>query len=64
MYDPRQDTVDITYKYQAMSYTQNWDRAGRSKFVKAAAGYNTDFDSKNLNIRREYKSMKVYGSFT
>ena len=61
-FDPRKNTVILSFSYQGINYKQVWDEQDRQLFTAALERYKQDYANKAL-IKKPQKTRKAYGSF-
>ncbi len=62
VFQPRENTVSLEFRYETVKYLQYWDRNARELFIAAVEQYNDDFENRRL-IDRQSKTASVYGKF-
>ncbi|GHU25707.1 hypothetical protein FACS1894172_13680 [Spirochaetia bacterium] len=61
VFNPRDNTVFLEFKYQFVTYRQFWNEPDRSRFITAVDQYHKDFDAQNL-IDRISRTQHIYGT--
>jgi hypothetical protein len=62
VFQPRDNTVYLEFKYEMVKYRQHWNRDARERFIAAVEQYNDDFENRRL-IDKKSKTTSVYGKF-
>jgi uncharacterized protein YcfL len=58
---PRDNTVYLEFKYQAVTYRQYWNQANRAAFREALEKYKGDYEAKNL-ADKPSRTRRLYGT--